>query len=618
MKKLLFIPLLFVTFCLSASPIGEKRAREIAAQFFAQTTTTRASAVELSLEWAGDDVNQALTRGATGDLDEALMYIYNRADAQGFVIVSGDDNTRAVLAYSYDSSIAVDDMADATRWMLSSWCAQIEAARESTIPPLNGGVIFDDVDDEMDELLYETAKWNQGEPYNRLSPNYIDGKAPSGCVATAISIVMRYYKWPDCGVGTTPAYKIDREDDKQDWDVPANELGHAYDWDNMLMEYHRGQYSTQQGDAVARLMYDVGTAMNMGWAPGGSGAVTGYCQDRLPKYFKYSKGMRWLGSGSYTREEWFSMLKKNLKDYGPMVGAGGGHAYVVDGYDKRDYFHLNYGWGGSADGYYYLPDNDFCRTMGASFYLEPDKDGTSKARDVCSYVQLGGSRKNPDTLENQWMCTWWGLETDATEFKPNTPISLRRTTVRNGGIDSFTGNVNLVLCDRDGNFIETVEENRVTNLAAGGEVWKNTSGAVSVSFKSELKPGYRLRYYYKGENPGVWEWLREGTSGDVSEIIVCASPDEIAKSMKFTYSKTDKTIYFYSTIALKYEVKDSEGNVKKSGATAGGRYFNTELDATFAVYHEKGPRVDLGNFEPGEYTISFTCGSDPYVLKIQL
>lgn len=615
MKKLLFIPLLFISFCLSASPIGEKRAREIAAQFFAQTVT-RGADVKLDLEWAGFDINAATTRGAVVDADEALMYIYNRADAKGFVIVSGDDSTRPIIAYSNEGNFEVNDIADATRWMLSSWCDQIEASREANIPPLNGGIIFDDDDDEVEELLYETAKWNQGEPYNRLSPHYVDGKAPSGCVATAICIVMRYHCWPDRGVGTTPAYTINRGEGKQSWDVPANELGQEYKWDKMPLEYIRGEYSTYEGDAVAELMYDVGTAMNMGWAPGGSGAVTGLMIERMAKYFKYTKASRWMNSSSYTEAEWVKLLSQNVRDYGPTVGAGGGHAYVVDGYDKRGYFHLNYGWGGSADGFYYLPDNDFCRSMGAGFYFEPDRDGTSKPRDLCSFVALGTNRKDPDTLEDRWTCTWWGLETNLTEFKSNTSIPLRQTIGRNSTIGPFTGYVNLVLCDRDGNFIETVQENYYDNIQQGGELWKASDGEKKVTIKSDLKPGYRLRYYFKGGNPGEWEWMRDGS--EVFEIVVCASPEEIAENLKLTYDKADKIIYFYSSIALKYEVRDADGNVKTSGATAGGRYFNTELDPEYSIHHERGPKVDMSKYESGEYTISFTCGSDPYVLKVQL
>lgn len=610
MKKLLFIPLLFVSFILSAAPIGEKRARELALEFFAKKAT-RAADVKLDLEWAGHDINKAVTRGSVVDADEALMYIYNRADAQGFVIISGDDGTRSVVAYSDEGSFEMNDIADATRWMLSAWCDQIEATRAGDIPPLNGGVIFDDDGEVIDELLYETAKWNQGEPYNRLSPVYRAGTSPSGCVATAISIVMRYYQWPDCGVGTTPAYTIHYKNEDnptldQDMPIPANELGHMYDWKKLLMKYERGKYTEAQGDEVAKLMYDVGTVMSMGWGPGASGAVTGYSASRLPKYFKYGKGAMWIGDGMYTRKEWFALLRENLQIYGPMVGAGGGHAYVLDGYDNKGYFHLNYGWGGSADGYYYLPDNDFTRSMGALFYLEPDKDGTSKPRDSFGMSALGGG--------DPWYCTVFGLESEEKDIRQNVAFKLRRAIISNTANGPFTGYFNLVLCDREGNFIEVVDENMFVNLAEGTDVRSMTDETVTI--RSEFKEGYRLRYYYKGENPGVWQWVR--TSNGCDEIVVCASPEEIQERTEFIYDKAAKVLNLWSLIPLTYEVKDAEGTVKASGSVYGGRHYNSRKGSN-SEYIKVGAELNLKNYAAGEYTISLSCGGGrPYNISIVL
>ena len=612
MKKLLFIPLLFISLYLSAAPIGEKRAREIATQFFAKQIT-RSGSVNLDLEWAGQDINKATTRGAAGDLDEALMYIYNLSDSKGFVIVSGDDSTRSIVAYSNEGSFEVNDIADATRWILSAWCDQIETSRAANIPPLNGGIIFDDSEDVVEELLYETAKWNQGEPYNRLSPVYQNGgQAPSGCVATAISIVMYYHKWPDCGVGTTPGYTCNYTYDEENnlvesKKIPANELGHMYEWDLMKAEYKKGAYTDKHGDAVAKLMYDVGTAMEMGWAPGGSGAVTGRCPERLSTYFKYSKGALWIGNGMYSTKEWFEVLAQNVRDYGPTVGAGGGHAYVVDGYDKKGYFHLNYGWGGSADGYYYLPDNDFCRSMGAAFYLEPDRDGTSKPRDRFSIAALGGG--------NPWLCTVFGLESETKDIKQNQEIKLRRAVYESVGNGPFTGYFNLVLCDRDGNFIETVDENWFEELPQGQDVRDMIDEKVYI--RSEFKEGYRLRYYYKGQNPGEWEWMREGGGNGCDEIVVCASPEEIQERTEFIYNKSTKVLNLWSLIPLTYVVTDSEGEVKTQGSVYGGRYHNGKYVDN--EYVKVGAEIRLASYESGEYTISLSCGGGrPYDLKIVL
>ena len=599
MKKLLFIPLLFISVVLSAAPIGEKRARELAVQFFAKKMTTRAANVKLDLEWAGHDINQATTRGAVIDADEALLYIYNLSDAEGFVIISGDDSQRPVVAYSNEGSFEVNDIADATRWMLGKWCEQIEASRAADVPPLNGDIIFDDEgSEEQEELLYETAKWNQGEPYNRLSPHFRAGKAPSGCVATAISIVMRWHKWPDCGVGTTPGYELNYENDddpslNQKIPVPANELGHTYDWNKMPLRYESGKYSQVQGDEVAKLMYDVGTAMGMGWAPGGSGAVTGLMADRLPRYFKYGKGCVWLGNGNRTNEEWFAMLRENLQIYGPTVGAGGSHAYVVDGYDKHGYFHLNYGWGGSADGYYYLPDNDFTRGMGAGFYLEVDKDGTSKYRDHIHFVEYGWYK--PD-----WVTGWYGIESPDREFKQGKQIQLRLGGIRNGSSGTFNGELCLVMCDKEGNFKGIVESYVVTNLPSGENIAVNDK----VTVKTEIKEGYRLRYYFKGEYPGEWQHVREG--GGSTELVLAASPEEIAENVQISYDRSSKIFTFYSRLAVKCELKDADGQVKATGVMGG------------IICENEGVTIDVSRFEAGEYTAEFSFGGDPYIIQLVL
>lgn len=615
MKKLLFIPLLFVTFLLSAAPIGEKRARELATQFFAENTTTRASSVKLSLEWAGDKVENVTTRGAVGDVDEALMYIYNRTDAKGYVVIAGDDSVQPLLAYAHDSSIDMSDMPDAARWLLACWCEQIAASRAMKIEPTRASP---SLSAGKEVLLYETAKWNQGEPYNRLSPHFVKGKAPSGCVATAICIVMYYHKWPDCGVGTTPGYTITHYEPQQ-MVIPENKLGRAYKWNRMLMEYNKGEYSIYEGDAVAELMYDVGTAMSMGWAPGGSGAVTSACPDRLSKYFKYSKGAMWYGNSGRTEEEWYSMLKENLHEYGPMVGAGGGHAYVVDGYTDNDFFHLNYGWGGSSDGYYHLPDNDFCRSMGAAFYMVPDKDGTSLPRDNFGMSALGINKTHSVTGEKHWLCTVFGLESNTKDIKPHEEIDLRRSYYRNTTNGTFTGYFNLVLCDREGNVIETIDENYYPQLPKDERVDPLTKSKITIN--SEFKEGYRLRYYYKGQNPDSWQWFREGGGNGCDEIVVCASPEEIAERTEFFYDKEEKYIRFWSLIPLTYEVKDDEGKVMVSGSAYGGRHYNGEYKETDTgfEYVKTGIKIDLSSYQKGEYTISLSCGGGrPYNLTIVL
>ena len=135
MKKILILLALLVsTASLMAEPIGEKRARQIAEDFFSQYAS-RATTDELSLEWAGNDIGAA-TRGSSNN--DALMYIYNRGTDDGFVVVAGDSNIAPIIAYSFNTTLDTSDMADATRAILDAWCKQVAAARLSTQPVSEG------------------------------------------------------------------------------------------------------------------------------------------------------------------------------------------------------------------------------------------------------------------------------------------------------------------------------------------------------------------------------------------------------------------------------------------------------------------------------------------------
>ena len=349
MKKIF---LLLISICatstLSAGPIGEARARQIAEEFFAEHSITRSSE-PIELEWAGNTINEPINVG--DKLNTSLMYIYTRGENSGFVVVAGDSNVTPIIAYSLDSTINTNDMADATREILDAWCKQIDAARKEQIPATTHVTTR-----SGDELLYETALWNQGEPYNWEAPVYDGYRSVTGCAATAAAIICNYNRWPDYGVGTTPEYSYyDRNDVLRT--VPSNTLGRAYDYDNMLLDYNNG-YSEEQGNAVAALMKDMGTAIYMSYHYTESGASAFNNVHAFSNYFKYSKEAQLLCKDNYGNATWNEMMRENLRKCGPTYYSGGsnngGHAFVIDGY-SGDYFHINYGWGGSANAWYLLP-----------------------------------------------------------------------------------------------------------------------------------------------------------------------------------------------------------------------------------------------------------------------
>lgn len=591
MKKILIIPFLLFVYILSASPINERGAREIALEFF-NGTQTRTSVVDVELEWAGNDIeNQHLTKSVSSDVDNALIYIYNRSDGKGFVIVAGDDNVRPIIAYSRTNTFDVENIPDGARFILSGWCRQVEAAKVSqssadySVSALSEGTPV---------VEYPTALWGQGEPFNRLSPKIEGERSLTGCVATAMSIVAHYKKWPEKGVGTTPAYQSSAEG--VTIDIPANDISnHTYDYENMLSKYQDVAYTDVQGNAVATLMYDMGTAVKMNYSPSASGATDMNSINAFVNHFQYSKSALLLYGNSYSDNEWIEMLKNNLRDYGPtpfngVCLASGGHAFVLDGYDSNDYFRINYGWEGKGYEYYYIPSIKYSEKQSAIFYLEPDKSGTSQYRDN---LTIGP--------ENEIEPNSHGITSDATGYTGQKEFNVVLGRIYNNGLANFTGNIKVSLCDAQGNIKEDLtSEVTITDLAPGNYV----SGGEFKNLKitKAISSGDRLRVYAKGGYSDSWKSCDKYNAESENEILVSATPEQIAESLYLSFAKNTSTVSFRSNMFLEYVVKNS-----LDVEICRGEVESNELQ-----------NIDMSSCDKGAYTFSFSSGGDPYLLTIVL
>lgn len=276
-------------------------------------------------------------------LDELTLLGY---DSGGFAIISNDDRHDAVIGYS-DAKIDVDALPDGFKWWLS---AADEALKNSSgysvsaySAPAGAGYR-----ETVDMLV--TTKWGQGDPYNRQCPLSGTSHTLTGCVATAMAQIMNYHKYPDRAVSASiPAYGI--------------VLGDAYDWGNMLDTYTAGTggedlFTTAQADAVAMLMAHCGATVNMNYGTSASGAFSFNVSPALRNKFMYNENLNYRYRGIHTTAEWMDMIYNEISNgrpilYGAVDAHGsGGHAFVLDGYNAEGLVHVNWGWEGSADGYY--------------------------------------------------------------------------------------------------------------------------------------------------------------------------------------------------------------------------------------------------------------------------
>ncbi|MBR6492652.1 MAG: C10 family peptidase, partial [Paludibacteraceae bacterium] len=325
------------------------------------------------------------------------------ANGEGWVIVAADDAVEPILAYSETGCFRMDNQPDNIKTWLgkyNNFVKRIEedgvvASEETTASwnALRKNTRKAKGDAVIGPLI--TTKWDQGAPFWNSCPGTGSNKAYTGCVATAMAQVMNYWEWPINGTSSHSYKPLDVNNPYQystryTNTLSANFAGTTYDWANMLDEYTYldayGQdkeltgISSTAKNAVATLMYHCGVATEMMYgnaADGGSGTYTvNYnawstsempcAQNALWEFFKYKKDgltsyMRDGYSGYYSKwtdANWIAMLKNELDKKHPIMydgaGSAGGHSFICDGYDNAGYFHFNWGWSGSNDGYYKL------------------------------------------------------------------------------------------------------------------------------------------------------------------------------------------------------------------------------------------------------------------------
>lgn len=280
---------------------------------------------------------------------EPAVYIFDRPASSGYLIVSADDTATPLLGYADSGSFDANNMPPQLEWWLSEYASQIDYASANGIKNT-----YAPIANKKEIAPLVKTKWNQGTPYNNLCPSVNNIKCPSGCVATAMAQVMKFWNYPEVGTGRVTAT------------LPSGGTGEGFinlaqkpfDWNNMIDSYSGYDYTNEQGNAVATLMQAAGYAAKMNYAPGGSGALSINAAISLSKNFKYNPNIQYLQRLYFNASEWNEIVYNELAAGRPILYGGQstsvGHEFVCDGYDGNGYFHFNWGWGGMSDGYFIL------------------------------------------------------------------------------------------------------------------------------------------------------------------------------------------------------------------------------------------------------------------------
>lgn len=384
---------------------------------------------------------KAKSRTATTASPSDAYYVFNN-DAGGFVIIAGDDAVTPVLGYTSTGSFDAENLPDGLKDLLKSYERQIAALGDNYVAnqtATRAGF--------TGENLLNTAKWNQGNPFNKYTPNnYV-----TGCVATAGAIVMKHHGYPAKGTGSH-SYTWNGKT----W--TAN-FEHDYDWASMPAKYDGTNDAAFDG--VARLMADLGVAVEMQYNKDGSGAYIGNLVTALQKYYGYSKLSHLMAIEDVGAEAWNGRLREEIDANRPVLyaasdPAGGGHAFVIDGY-KDESFSVNWGWGGYCDGFYQIgalnpesagkPMGDkYNVSQSAVFGMEPS-DGTEKISGMGFMTNVG---------------RFHILNMNITDVKKGQKVGIFCAPIGNTGDQPFTGEVDVALMNAKGEMRKIVTSSPLT------------------------------------------------------------------------------------------------------------------------------------------------------------
>ncbi len=348
--------LISLSFCASANSVTQQTAQTVAANFYSQTFHSSTPGFTL-----------AFTENSTNGQPD--YYVFNVANNGGFVIVSAEDAANPIIGYSNKGQYVTPAKNNNVAWWMNCRKQEIEYARN------NNMVASSDMANEWTRYINNTtpkvthsvasvqsvnpllqSTWDQPWPYNAMCP----GNSVTGCVATCMAQIMRYWSYPPHGHGYSGYWE-------KTIDGFANTYGFlAADYDTSTYVWSAMPYSVNgPNNEVAKLMYDCGVSVDMNYSPPGSGAwvIDGdypVCsQNSYVKYFGYNAAtIQGVYESNYTYANWVALIENELNNSRPVQYVGNdsvhneGHTWVCDGYDVNNNFDMNWGWSGYDNGYY--------------------------------------------------------------------------------------------------------------------------------------------------------------------------------------------------------------------------------------------------------------------------
>ena len=517
--KIFFIAFaLLFAFWSQAKHVTVENAQSVAQKYFSQTTggvtlrSARASSYTLAYTAKKETGGVNLRSAQTGD-EDAYFYIFNTPDGDGFIIVSADDRAYPVLGYSLNGAFDYDKAPPVFVQWLMGYQDEIEKGLNAN-PKLATNPEWKKIGDGIKlsstEVTLNTAKWNQGNPYNLQCPVLNWQHTATGCVATAMAIVIKHHADNGFAATGTGSHSYTWQGETLTADFGA------YDWSNMpnnSIDY----INDTQRNAVARLMSHCGISVESQYGVGGTSAYTPNIAKALVQFFGFDKSTQNVSKIYFGEDEWKNIIRAEIDNNCPIIYMGGNHetltshAFVCEGYNENDEYAMNWGWGGSYNGFFRLNP------------LQPYPSPNYNFSDgQCMIIGMKKESGNITDSNQIWLTSTeggTGMSKSVADIIQNQPFTIMARALENTSYNAFRGMVSVALTDMSGNIKEIIATpvDRANNPLNPNYCLPTEQSEFSCIFTVPYAPYDMIRMVSSTDNGGKWTIIN-GKTGVIDKL----------------------------------------------------------------------------------------------------
>ena len=527
--------------------------------------------------------------------EEAYYYVFNAGDNGGYVIVSGDDRVEPILGYVEQGSFDPDKIPDNMRAWLEGYEEEIKYVIDNDLQPSSPALRrrskVINTKHSIPEIL--TTRWNQGMPYNLTIEKYYkeDGtqaRPATGCIATAWAQVINFHKYPNEIKVEIPAYSKTytlKDGTTKTVTFPKVPRGSKIDWEHMKDTYscNESHQHDAADTAVANLMRYCGQAVKMGY--GASSGATWHAPD-VVKYFGFDDSGHRVGRDECSIDEWQDLVYNEIAAGYPVPFSGskisGGHAFVLDGFDGEQLFHVNWGWGGSSNGWFLIG----VLNSGDNSGIGAASGSGGYARGQAAIIGL----RRPDNIKANTYLTISDVAVSG---------STARATFKNETGASGRFNVGIIRIDEDGNYALVGNKQTISGIADG------TSQSKSFVLAGKLPEGtYQLSPASKPTTNEDWKPLYNMRDQYI-EAVVDAEGKTTLRLVEPVYNISIDTITFPGT-----RIVGKEQEIVVSFRNNADEYYKDVYlfasKSSSKVYTENLARVGVRKGETAKFSFYYT------------